>query len=82
MDKRRPLIKFPPFIFSAVREDRMPGGRNSGAVYNMYKVKEIRLLINLTHMLISVVSDEVSVLGKQKKKSLCALVVVTISHKI
>ena len=24
---------------SAVREDRMPGGRNSGAVYNMYKVK-------------------------------------------
>ena len=45
----------------------MPGGRNSGAVYNMYKVKEIRLLINLTHMLISVVSDEVSVLGKQKK---------------
>ena len=33
----------------------MPGGRNSGAVYNMYKVKEIQLLINLTHMLISVV---------------------------
>ena len=60
----------------------MPGGRNSGAVYNMYKVKEIQLLINLTHMLISVVSDEVSVLGRQKKKSLCALVVVTISHKI
>jgi len=28
------------FAFSiAVREDRMPGGRNSGAVYNMYKVK-------------------------------------------
>lgn len=26
-------------IFSAVREDRMPGGRNSGAVYNLYKVK-------------------------------------------
>uniref|UniRef100_T1J198 Hormone receptor 4 n=1 Tax=Strigamia maritima TaxID=126957 RepID=T1J198_STRMM len=23
----------------AVREDRMPGGRNSGAVYNLYKVK-------------------------------------------
>ena len=23
---------------TAVREDRMPGGRNSGAVYNMYKV--------------------------------------------
>jgi hypothetical protein len=23
---------------SAVREDRMPGGRNSGAVYNLYKV--------------------------------------------
>lgn len=22
----------------AVREDRMPGGRNSGAVYNLYKV--------------------------------------------
>ena len=60
----------------------MPGGRNSGAVYNMYKVKEIRLLINLTHMLISVVSDEVSVLTwEAKKKSLCALV-VTISHKI
>ena len=27
------------FSFTAVREDRMPGGRNSGAVYNMYKVK-------------------------------------------
>ncbi|ODN02805.1 Hormone receptor 4 [Orchesella cincta] len=24
--------------FAAVREDRMPGGRNSGAVYNLYKV--------------------------------------------
>lgn len=24
---------------TAVREDRMPGGRNSGAVYNLYKVK-------------------------------------------
>ena len=22
----------------AVRDDRMPGGRNSGAVYNLYKV--------------------------------------------
>lgn len=26
------------FCAAAVREDRMPGGRNSGAVYNMYKV--------------------------------------------
>ncbi|CAC5402032.1 NR6AN [Mytilus coruscus] len=26
-------------VLSAVREDRMPGGRNSGAVYNLYKVK-------------------------------------------
>ena len=26
-------------IFLAVREDRMPGGRNSGAVYNMYPCK-------------------------------------------
>ena len=26
------------YLFSAVREDRMPGGRNSGAVYNLYKV--------------------------------------------
>ena len=62
----------------------MPGGRNSGAVYNMYKVKEIRLLINLTHMLISVVRLLVmrSVYLGSKKKSLCALVVVTISHKI
>lgn len=25
-------------LFTAVREDRMPGGRNSGAVYNLYKV--------------------------------------------
>ena len=48
----------------------MPGGRNSGAVYNMYKVKEIRLLINLTHMLISVVSDEVSVLTWEAKKKI------------
>ena len=50
----------------------MPGGRNSGAVYNMYKVKEIRLLMNLTHMLISVVSDEVSVLTWEAKKNLYA----------
>ena len=34
--KRSPL--FNSFLFLAVREDRMPGGRNSGAVYNMYKV--------------------------------------------
>lgn len=27
------------FPFLAVREDRMPGGRNSGAVYNLYKVR-------------------------------------------
>lgn len=27
------------FLLAAVREDRMPGGRNSGAVYNLYKVK-------------------------------------------
>lgn len=27
------------FVPLAVREDRMPGGRNSGAVYNLYKVK-------------------------------------------
>ena len=26
-------------MLAAVREDRMPGGRNSGAVYNLYKVK-------------------------------------------
>ena len=26
-------------FITAVREDRMPGGRNSGAVYNMYKVR-------------------------------------------
>ncbi|KAI4459153.1 knirps-related protein-related [Holotrichia oblita] len=26
-------------VADAVREDRMPGGRNSGAVYNLYKVK-------------------------------------------
>nr|CAH7755285.1 unnamed protein product [Callosobruchus chinensis] len=26
-------------VLQAVREDRMPGGRNSGAVYNLYKVK-------------------------------------------
>ena len=26
-------------VLAAVREDRMPGGRNSGAVYNMYPCK-------------------------------------------
>ncbi|UYV63363.1 Hr4 [Cordylochernes scorpioides] len=26
-------------VLAAVREDRMPGGRNSGVVYNLYKVK-------------------------------------------
>lgn len=33
------LINFYIFFVTAVREDRMPGGRNSGAVYNLYKVK-------------------------------------------
>jgi hypothetical protein len=28
---------------AAVREDRMPGGRNSGAVYNLYKVSGVAL---------------------------------------
>lgn len=32
-------LKFFSSNFPAVREDRMPGGRNSGAVYNLYKVK-------------------------------------------
>ena len=32
------------FLPAAVREDRMPGGRNSGAVYNMYKVSTSILL--------------------------------------
>lgn len=32
-------ISFKKIFFTAVREDRMPGGRNSGAVYNLYKVK-------------------------------------------
>ena len=32
-------------VLAAVREDRMPGGRNSGAVYNMYKVKYRRLVM-------------------------------------
>ncbi|KAL8558163.1 hypothetical protein ACOMHN_035468 [Nucella lapillus] len=26
-------------VMAAVREDRMPGGRNSGAIYNLYKMK-------------------------------------------
>lgn len=33
------IIIFLHCIVVAVREDRMPGGRNSGAVYNLYKVK-------------------------------------------
>lgn len=32
------------FFSPAVREDRMPGGRNSGAVYNLYKVIIISLI--------------------------------------
>ena len=35
---KRIFEQFIPFYISAVREDRMPGGRNSGAVYNLYKV--------------------------------------------
>lgn len=31
-------------LFTAVREDRMPGGRNSGAVYNLYKVSGLRVV--------------------------------------
>ena len=26
-------------VLEAVREDRMPGGRNGSAIYNLYKVK-------------------------------------------
>lgn len=33
------FIIVPLLSSSAVREDRMPGGRNSGAVYNLYKVR-------------------------------------------
>lgn len=33
------LFLISSICFIAVREDRMPGGRNSGAVYNLYKVK-------------------------------------------
>ena len=36
--RKRILEQFISFFISAVREDRMPGGRNSGAVYNLYKV--------------------------------------------
>ena len=32
-------------VLQAVREDRMPGGRNSGAVYNLYKVSIIAIFI-------------------------------------
>lgn len=32
-------------VLAAVREDRMPGGRNSGAVYNLYKVQVERTSI-------------------------------------
>lgn len=32
----------------AVREDRMPGGRNSGAVYNLYKVR-ITIIVQVHH---------------------------------
>ena len=31
-------------VLAAVREDRMPGGRNSGAVYNLYKVTTLVFL--------------------------------------
>ena len=37
---------------SAVREDRMPGGRNSGAVYNMYKVINLLFLILHFHKML------------------------------
>lgn len=33
-------------VLQAVREDRMPGGRNSGAVYNLYKVKYKKKKVN------------------------------------
>jgi len=37
-------------VLQAVREDRMPGGRNSGAVYNLYKVKYKKHKKNNTNM--------------------------------
>ncbi|XP_018008061.1 hormone receptor 4 isoform X2 [Hyalella azteca] len=37
-------------VLAAVREDRMPGGRNSGAVYNLYKVKYKKRNKNKQHM--------------------------------
>lgn len=40
-------LKLVPKIV-AVREDRMPGGRNSGAVYNLYKVSGVALFTNQT----------------------------------
>jgi hypothetical protein len=39
------LINYILFYLTAVREDRMPGGRNSGAVYNLYKVCNLPVYI-------------------------------------
>ena len=42
-------------VLAAVREDRMPGGRNSGAVYNMYPCKVGPQVGNLVGSLVSYV---------------------------
>lgn len=34
-------------VLAAVREDRMPGGRNSGAVYNLYKGLYVFAILSL-----------------------------------
>ena len=41
------------FLSPAVREDRMPGGRNSGAVYNMYKVSFVCLSVRYSSSFLS-----------------------------
>ena len=45
--KNNDLIFVTIFVLTAVREDRMPGGRNSGALYNMYKVCFVAFTLQL-----------------------------------
>ncbi|KAJ8673015.1 hypothetical protein QAD02_004276 [Eretmocerus hayati] len=58
-------------VLQAVREDRMPGGRNSGAVYNLYKVKYKKHKKTNKHMARQMQQDQGSLNSSSQTGGMC-----------
>lgn len=64
-------------VLQAVREDRMPGGRNSGAVYNLYKVGiKISKILSYFYILQSFEKERAEFLDDGQKVSFTTLHVI------